>query len=291
MKPTVRGSLLLATRGQTLTPKSLEIAEHLELPPSLENRFNNRGYYGTVSHNAKATYQKYLGFFDGNPANLNPLPPEDSAGRYVETMGGADAVLAKARESFDAGEYRWVAQLVNHVVFAEPDNSEARELQADALEQLGYQAESGPWRNFYLTGAQELREGKSTAGAGMGGAPYRMLIAMPIDMIFDSIAVRINGPRADGTTISVNWDFTDIDEQWVLGLEHGALHSNRGSADEADAGLTLTRTTFAEILSGMTDMAEALSSGAVTIEGDANALISLFGFLDDPDHQFDIVTP
>src|SRR5690606_34336859 len=124
-----------------------------DLPPGLRTEFHARGYYGTVNHNVKAVYQRYLGWFDGNPANLHPLPPEEAGRRYVELMGGADAVLAAGRAAFERGEYRWVAQLVNHLVFAEPDHREARELQADALEQLGYQAESGPWRNFYLTGA------------------------------------------------------------------------------------------------------------------------------------------
>ncbi len=148
-------TLRLANQGYTM----LEIPELIELPADLFRAWYNRGYYGTINHNVKAIYQRYLGFFDGNPATLHPLPPEDAGKKYVEFMGGADALLAKAQESFDKGEYRWVAQVVNHLVFAEPDNEAARELQAQALEQLGYQAESGPWRNFYLTGAKELRDG------------------------------------------------------------------------------------------------------------------------------------
>ena len=280
-------TMRLANRGLT----SMEIAEVLELPDSLATNFNNRGYYGTVSHNAKATYQKYLGWFDGNPANLEPLPPERSAGRYVEMMGGADAVVARATEAFEAGEYRWVAQLVNHVVFAEPDHEGARALQADALEQLGYQAEAGPWRNFYLTGAQELRDGVTSDGSAAGGAPLAMLRAMPVDMIFDSLAVRIDGPRADGTDLRVNWDFTDRGEGWVLGLTHGALHYHRGADEAAGATLRLSHATFAEVLAGVTDMADALASGAIVIEGDAGALLELFGFLEEPDFSFNIVTP
>lgn len=280
-------TMRLANQGLT----SLEIAEEMELPPSLAENFNNRGYYGSVSHNAKATYQKYLGFFDGNPANLEPLPPVETATRYVEMMGGADTVVAKAREAFEQGDYRWVAQLVNNVVFADPTHQAGRELQADALEQLGYQAESGPWRNFYLTGAQELRDGAATDGSAAPGSPVGMLLAMPIDMIFDSLAVRLNGPRADGTTVAINWDYTDLDQQWVLGLDHGALHHHRGVAENADATLRLTRQVFVEVLAGVTDMMDALGSGDIVIDGDAGVLLELFGLLDEPDYHFNIVTP
>jgi alkyl sulfatase BDS1-like metallo-beta-lactamase superfamily hydrolase len=206
-------------------------------------------------------------------------------------MGGADVVVAKAREAFDRGEYRWVAQLVNHVVFAEPDHQAGRDLQADALEQLGYRAESGPWRNFYLTGAQELRDGSLVDASASRGAPVGVLRAMPIDLIFDSIAVRVDGPRADGRRLTVNWDFTDLDEHWVLGLDHGALHYHQGSAVDADVTLRLPRETFVEILAGLVDMMEALAAGTVSIEGDAGALVDLFGLLEDPDYHFNIVTP
>jgi len=280
-------TMRLANSGMT----SLEIAEELELPPSLATTFNNRGYYGSVSHNAKAVYQKYLGFFDGNPANLEPLPPVDAAIKYVELMGGADAVVSKAREAYDAGDYRWVAQLVNHVVFADPNHTQGRELQADALEQLGYQAESGPWRNFYLTGAQELRHGGASEGTVAPTSPLSVLRAMPIDMIFDSLAVRLDGPAADGRTISINWEFTDVEELWVLGLDHGAMHYHHGTDDDAVASLRLSRDTFAEILAERTDMVSAVSSGAVGIDGDAGVLLELFGLLEVPAARFNIVIP
>ena len=280
-------TMRLANRGLT----SLEIAEELDLPPSLANNFNNRGYYGSVSHNAKATYQKYLGFFDGNPANLEPLPPVEASVRYVEMMGGSDTVVAKAREAFDRGEYRWVAQVVNHVVFADPDHEGGLALQADALEQLGYQAESGPWRNFYLTGAKELRDGRPSNASVSQGSPVGVLRAIPIDMIFDSLAVRLDGPRADGRQMSVNWDFIDLGEQWVLGLEHGALHHHPGRAEDADVGLRLSRETFVEILSGQIEVLDAVGSGALEIEGDATKLVDLFGLLEEPDYHFPIVTP
>ena len=186
-------TMRLANRG--LTP--VEIAEELDLAPELETEFHVRGYYGTVNHNVKAVYQRYLGWFDGNPANLHPHPPERTAQKLVEYMGGADAVLARARTDFDAGDFRWVAQVVNHVVFAEPDNDDARALQADALEQLGYQAESAVWRNFYLVAAHELRNGHLSVGnADLGGlAP-----AMTTEMLFDAIAVRLVPDRLAGVS-------------------------------------------------------------------------------------------
>ena len=173
-------TLRLANHGYTRD----EIAERFQMPDSLAHVWANRGYYGSVSHNVKATYVLYLGWFDGNPATLHELPPVESSKKYVEFMGGADAVLSKAKESYAKGEYRWVAQVVNHVVFADPDNRAARELQADALEQLGYQAESGPWRNFYLTGAKELREGVKKLPTPNTASPDTVR-AMTLEMFFD----------------------------------------------------------------------------------------------------------
>ena len=160
--------------------------------------FTRRGYYGTVNHNVRATYVKYLGWFDGNPANLHTLPPEEVAKRYVEFMGGAEATLEKVRSAYERGEYRWVAEVVNHVVFSDPGNAEARGLQADALEQMGYQSESGPWRNFYLTGAKELREGVVKLPAPSTVSPDSVR-AMSLDLFFNYLGVRLNGPKASGT--------------------------------------------------------------------------------------------
>ena len=182
-------TLRLANHGFTKE----EIAEQLSLPESLARDFSNRDYYGTVSHNSKAVYVKYLGYYDGNPANLNPVPPSQAAKNYMDFMGGADAVTSKARSSFDRGEYRWTAQVLNHVVLAEPDHEAARALLADAYEQMGYQAESGPWRNMYLTGAMELRYGKpkSKAIRLQEGTARNM----PLEHLFRAMAVRLNGPR------------------------------------------------------------------------------------------------
>ena len=281
-------TMRLANRGLVMT----EIAEELDLPPSLAGEFGNRGYYGTVNHNAKAVYQRYLGWFDGNPANLHPLPPEPAAVRYVEYMGGAAAVLERAREDFDAGDYRWVAQVVNHVVFAEPGNREARELQADALEQLGFQAESGPWRNFYLTGAHELRRTSAPPRMGPGGRQAAALLrAMTVEMIFDLLGVRLDGPRADGESIAIGWRFPDIGEEWTLRLEHSALSSWPALDDDVDATITMSRTTLTSVLSDPASMGAAVGDGSITIDGDAGTLGRLFALLEQPDPGFNIVEP
>ncbi|HSL58628.1 MAG TPA: alkyl sulfatase dimerization domain-containing protein [Acidimicrobiales bacterium] len=277
-------TMRLANRG--LTP--VEIAEELDLPPSLAHEFSGRGYYGTVNHNAKAVYQRYLGWFDGNPANLHPHPPVETARRTVDYMGGADAVLARARRDFEAGEYRWVAQVVNQVVFADPDNAEARALQADALEQLGYQAEAGPWRNFYLTGAHELRHGVGSASPTAAGG---FLSGMTVEWIFELLGVRLDGPAADGQTIGVNWVFTDTGERWVLRLENSALHHHEGTDDDADATLTMARTTLDAILMQTTTVPDEVVAGRVGIDGDADALVRLFALLEQPTSGFAIVTP
>jgi alkyl sulfatase BDS1-like metallo-beta-lactamase superfamily hydrolase len=269
-----------------------EIAEQLDLPPSLAGEFGNRGYYGTVSHNSKAVYQRYLGWFDGNPAHLHPLPPEPAAARYVEYMGGAEAMLARARQDFEAGEYRWVAQVVNHVVFADPANTDARELQAAALEQLGFQAESGAWRNFYLSGAQELRRGLPAGGAGRGGAGRSPLMrAMTVEMVFDLLGVRLDGPRADGTSLAVGWSFPDSGEQWTLRLEHGALNSWPALDADADVVVTMPRATLTAVIAEPASLPALVQEGTVTIDGDADALRRLFGMLVQPTPGFAIVEP
>jgi len=280
-------TMRLANHGETM----IEIAEQLALPDALAQEFYNRDYYGTVNHNAKAVYQRYLGWFDGNPANLHPLPPVESAVKYVEFMGGADEVLRRARESFAAGEFRWVAQVVNHVVFAEPDNMAARALQADALEQLGYQSESGPWRAFYLTAAQELRNG-APSGGGVKMINSDVSTAMTVEMLFDFLAVHLNGPNAAGTTLGFNITVTDRNEMWHLGLQNGALHAIEGRhLEAADVHLRLTHNALAALALGSSPLDDLLADEAIVIEGDADALPTLLGFLDTFDFWFEIVRP
>ncbi len=279
-------TLRLINKGLT----GREIAEAIELPPSLVAAWHCRGYYGSVSHNVKAVYQRYMGWFDGNPAHLWEHPPVESARRYVEFMGGAETVLAQARKSFEAGDYRWVAEVVNHVVFAEPENGEARELQADALEQLGYGAENATWRNFFLMGAQELREGIS--GTPTDAAAPDVLAQLSVEQILDAMAIRLDGPRAWDKRLTIDWRVTDPDERHLLELENGVLNHRAGCDHrEADATLTIERRALNELLSKTADLAELAGSGRLRVEGDGMKLGELLGLLDEPDPGFAIVTP
>ncbi len=279
-------TLRLANHGLT----SREIAETIELPESLARTFAVRGYYGTVRHNAKAVYQHYFGWFDGNPANLDPLPPEEAGPRYVEFMGGRDALLEKAQKSYDAGEYRFVAMVLNHLVFAEPEFMPARELLAAAYDQLGYQAESGPWRAFYLTGSKELREGMSPLPFETTGSSD-IVSAMPSDLFFDALAVRLNGPEAAKEEVVLNFQFTDREENHVLWLENGVLHhQQRPARDDADATLKLSRATWDAIVTRETTLRSRLLAGDIDVDGSRLALIGFFSLLDDFDPEFPIVT-
>src|SRR6056297_321298 len=280
-------TLRLANHGETM----LEIAEQLELPDALARTWSSRGYYGSVNHNVKAVYQRYLGFFDGNPATLHPHPPVAAAERYVAYMGGPDAILERARADHEAGDDRWVAEVVRHVVFADPDNAEARALLADALTQLGYRSESGPWRNFYLTGAKELRDGVMALPTPSTSSPD-VIAAMPTGLILDYLALRLNPPDAaelTGTTLLV---LTDVDERHVLELSNGVLHNRpAGGSVDTDATVTTTRAWLDRLLVS-DDPAAAMSSGdGIEIAGDPSALLAVFRLLDDFPFWFDIVTP
>ncbi len=280
-------TLRLANHGYTM----VEIAEMFEMPEAIATHFSNRGYYGSVNHNVKATYVLYLGWFIGNPATLHPLPPEPASKKYVEYMGGADAVLSRARKDYDAGNYRWVAQAVDHVVFADPANQEARNLQADALEQLGYQAESGPWRNFYLTGAKELRDGVAQLPAPNTASPDTIR-AMSLDLFFDFLGMKLNGFKAAGKRIVLNFDFTDVKEKYMLEMVHGVLNHTADIQDkDADASITLTRESLNQIVLGQTTLKQALASGAVKIKGSKAKLKQMLSYLDNFEFWFDIVTP
>ena len=281
-------TMRLANHG--LTP--LEIAEELSMPDSLAAEFHTRGYYGTVNHNAKAVYQYYLGWFDGNPAHLHGHPPTEAARRYVEFMGGADEVVRKARASFDAGDFRWVAEVVNHVVFAQPDHAEAKALQADALEQLGYQAESGPWRDFYLTGAQELRQGHPEGGGAAGAGPD-IVRAMTTEMLLELVGVRLNGPAVAGRDVALRLVIADRGEHWDIGISHGALyHSLVGGIDTPpEATLTLPYLAFAALAGGNQSLTDVIDAGEAKVQGDRDALDHLVENLDHFSFGFPIVTP
>jgi alkyl sulfatase BDS1-like metallo-beta-lactamase superfamily hydrolase len=266
-----------------------EIAELLEMPPALAQQWHTHGYYGSVNHNVKAVYQRYMGWFDGNPANLWPHPPEAAAVRYVEAMGGRDGALAAARAAWDDGDYRWCAEVGKHLVFADDTDTEARQLLADALEQLGFGSENGTWRNFYLAGATELRSGAfGTPATTSPDLAYSLTVAQ----VFDSVAVRVDGPRAWDEHIVTAWTITDEDTTYVVELRNGVLHHR--TVEVAPVGVTtftLSRRTLIGVVTGQLDLTTALGDGTVEVDGDATVLARLLGLLAPVDPEFHIVTP
>ena len=279
--------LRLANHGLTLE----EVAEEIALPESLAKSFASRGYYGSVNHDAKAQYQLYFGYFTGNPADLYPLPPDQAGAKFVEYMDGADNVIAKARKDYDSGEYRWAATALNHVVFAEPDNKDARQLLANVYTQLGYQSESGPWRNFYLTGAKELREGvnalpvPSTTSADV-------VKNLSLETYLDFLGVSLNHPEAAGRLITLNFEMPDRNQRFVVYIENGVLNYTLGKQEEdADATVTIDRNLLDSINLGETTIADAMQAGDVMIDGDADKFLEFLGLLDRFELWFNIVTP
>ena len=280
-------TLRMANSGAT--PK--EIAEELKLPSTLEKNFSNRGYYGTLSHNAKAVYQLYFGWYDGNPANLDPLPPAEAGAAYVEAIGGADKLLNIAQQAFDKGNYRWGAELLNHLVFAEPKNQAARELLAKIYDQLGYQAESGPWRDEYLTGAYELRNGSPSEKLSLQEAK-NLIAETPLPLFFTSMAAMLNGPRADGKHLLINFNFTDLKENHVLEVENAVLHHRIAPpVANADATLNLTKPLFLQLVTGSAGLKDTLFSDDLNIEGSRLSLLEFFKLLDKPRGNFNIIEP
>jgi alkyl sulfatase BDS1-like metallo-beta-lactamase superfamily hydrolase len=267
-----------------------EIAEVLTLPPALQEHLNVRGYYGTVRHNVRAVYQHYLGWYDGNPANLDPLPPVEAAKRYVEMTGGADRIVAHAQAAFDRGEYRWAAEVLKHVVYAEPKHAAARELQARAFEQLGYIAESASWRNAYLTGALELRRGPPARGLDPALA-RDLLEHAPIERFLERMAASIDGAKAAERALTVNLAFSDLGETFVLRVADGVLHFRKAPpTPDANATLTLTKGFFLRMMTGQAGARDLLLSKETTIDGSALDLGRFFALIDRPDGTFPIVT-
>jgi alkyl sulfatase BDS1-like metallo-beta-lactamase superfamily hydrolase len=268
-----------------------EIAETIRLPRSLEGAWHTRGYYGHIRHNVKAIYQKYLGWYDANPVHLDPLPPVEAGRKYVEYMGGPDAILDRARRDFAKGEFRFVAEALGHLVFAEPDNKAARALLADTLEQLGYASESATWRNAYLFGAQELRQGMPQA-APRSAMPRETLAALRTGQLWDVLGVRLNGPKAEGRHIVLNWRFTDTGETFALNLENSALtYAEGGQAEQADATFTLARSTLDEVIAKPASFPAAVAAGSIEVSGDPTRLAELMSLMDEFPRMFEIVEP
>ncbi|MFG6655352.1 alkyl/aryl-sulfatase [Scandinavium sp. M-37] len=280
-------TLRLANTGLTRD----EIAANFKLPDGLAKAWASRGYYGSVSHDVKATYVLYLGWFDGNPATLDELPPEEAAKKFVEYMGGADNILKKAKADYDQGNYRWVAQVVSKVVFADPNNEAARNLEADALEQMGYQAESGPWRNFYLAGAQELRNGVQKLPTPNTASPDTVK-AMTPEMFFDYLGVHINGEKAANAKAVFNVDLGSDGGKYKLELENGVLNHTAGAeAKDADASITLNRETLNKIILKEETLKQAEDKGDVKVTGNGAKLDEMLGYMDKFEFWFNIVTP
>jgi alkyl sulfatase BDS1-like metallo-beta-lactamase superfamily hydrolase len=266
-----------------------EIAELLQMPPALEAAWHTHGYYGSVSHNVKAIYQRYLGWYDGNPAHLWPLPPAEAARRYVAAVGGADAAVQLAQRAYDEGDYRWAVELLNHVLFAEEAHAGARALQADALEQLGFGAENGTWRSAFLAGAAELRHGQFGTPVAV---PTDLLGALTVPQVFDSIAIRVDGPKAWDQHLLMSWVITDTGTTYVTELRNGVLHHRVSAAPVVGSTtFTLSRPTLIGLVTGTLDLGAGIADGAVTVDGDPADLQRLVDLLAPVDPNFAIVTP
>ncbi|MFZ3000637.1 MAG: alkyl sulfatase dimerization domain-containing protein [Undibacterium umbellatum] len=267
-----------------------EIADKIKLPKSLESYFGARGYYGDLRHNVKAVYQFYLGAYDGNPANLNRLPPQESAKRYVDLLGGADKAIAAAQASFDKGDYRWTAELLNHVVFDDSKNKKAKELLARTYEQMGYAAEASTWRNSYLTAATELRNGPPAKGVNRA-AMIDMLSQTPIERFLEAMAAGLNGPDAEGKDYKLNLVLTDTKESYVLWIENAVLHHKKAEpAKNANATLTLTKPIFIKMMAGTAGVKDTLFSDDLKVDGSKIDLVRFFGLIDKAAGTFAIVT-
>jgi len=243
-----------------------------------------------------------MGWFDANPAHLNPLPASESSRKYVELMGGEEKILTKARVSFAQGEYRWVAELLNHIIFSNSDNTDAKSLLASTYEQLGYQAESAPWRNFYLMGAQELKQGVSDKGINLASME-EILKNTPVTKFFESMSVRLNSEKAKDETFNIVLNFTDINESYMLKVNNSVLHhyalikkgikQNLVHDNDANvnASLSLTHSLFVKILIGKAGIKNTLFSDDLSVDGSIIELVSFFRLFDTPAGNFNIVTP
>lgn len=270
------------------TPR--EIADMIKLPQSLEGFFGARGYYGDLRHNVKAVYQFYIGNYDGNPANLNPLPPQESAKHYLELMGGTDKAIAAAQTAYDKGHYRWAAELLNHAVFGDPSSQAAKELLAKTYEQMGYMAESATWRNSYLTAAMELRNGPPSKGISKA-AMVEMLLQTPMERFLEAMAASLNGPAAEGKDLKVNLVLTDIKESYVLWIENAVLHFKSGApVKDANATLTLTKDIFVKMIAGTAGVKDTLLSDDLKVGGSKIDLVRFFSLIDKAPDTFAIVS-
>lgn len=277
-------ALRLANKGYT----PLEAAEVVELPEVLRRAWYNRGYHGTLHHDVRAVFTKELGMWDGDPVSLHPHPPVGTASRYVAAFG-RDALLAEGRRAVEAADYRWAVQILHHLVFADPDDTESRNLQADAYEQMGYQVEGPQWRGIYLTAARELREGILTAR--FASASPDTVAGMPVDILLDYAAVHVVGEKAAQVDLRIDLRFTDLDQTWTLWVRHGVLNARQGAHADAELTVSGPRTALAGVLLQPAAAARLVEAGTVTLDGDPSVLDTYASVLDTFDPDFAIVTP
>lgn len=275
-----------ANAGATM----VEAAEAVEEPGFQAADFTTRGYYGTLNHNAKAVYQHYFGWWGGVPADYHRLPHAVTAARYVEAMGGAEQVLEIGQAAFERGDYRWAAEVFNHLVFAEPDNQQGRDWLSASYEQLGFQAESGAWRSYYLTGAAELRRGLPDAGnPNLGNADF--LTAVPSLDLFDALAVRYNPAKMDRDPYVIVFNFPDRDETISLLVEAAVMVPRSGGTEAAAATVTINRSDLDRLILGEAAPLGLITGGKMKISGKRSAVSAMFDALDQPDFWFNTVTP
>lgn len=280
-------TLHLANQGYNM----VEIGERIKMPDSLAKEWYNRGYYGSLNHNAKSVYNFYLGWFSGNPSTLHELPIVEGSKKKLEYMGGAEAVIEKAQKDYEKGEYRFVAEVLNYVVYAEPQNQKAKELLAKTLEQLGYQSENGTWRNFYITGAMELRNGVRPEGFLSPTSPD-MISVMPIESFFDYLAIKLNGPKAAENPMTLNFNLPDRKEKYLLQIKNGVLNYTADkNSDKADATLNVNRSDFNSLLSGSAKMEDLVSDKKIEIQGNKESFKIFSTLFDDFNPWFNLVEP
>ena len=277
-------ALRLANQGYT----PLEAAEVIQLPDELGRKWYNRGYHGTLHHDVRAVFTKELGTWDGDPASLHPHPPVDAAQRYVDLIG-ADRVLAEGQRAIEAADYRWAAELLHHLVFAQPGNELARSLQADAYEQLGYQAEGPQWRGIYLSAARELRDG--VVPALFATASQDTIMGMPVDILFDFVAVHLVGDQAAKVDVRIDFTFTDLRQTWTAWVRRGVLNARRGASPDAQLTVTGPKVALVAVLLRQGAAAQLAEAGQIELDGDESALDTLAGLLEEFDPNFSIVTP
>ncbi|MBB6426211.1 alkyl/aryl-sulfatase [Sphingopyxis sp. JAI128] len=280
-------TLFLANSGATLH----ELADQTSEAPVQRHDFSTRDYYGTVNHNMKATYQRYFGWWDGNPANFNPLPPEQSAAKYVALAGGAEKMLAAGNAAMAKGEYRWAAEMLNKLVFAQPDNGPARAALASAYDQLGYQAESGAWRNYYLAAAATLR-GSTIERQVSSGRSSSFVRAIPTSVYFDALATRFEAEKGAAINGTFQFVLPDSKETVAVVVADGTEFPRYGVTDPAaTATIMVNRATLDDVMLGQAQFPALMQSGAIRIDGDRAAFLSWFALHPPADARFNVVVP